>query len=510
MRPNLWLDAARAVRSPEEPTEVVLILGNPSDRPLLTPLPAEGWWHLARLHLTGPDGTMSEIGFPPVNSEAAMNQEPLVIFEGAEIETSFSLDGRAPVRAPGDYLLVGVVETPDGPWEITSAHWYAEGAQTTEVALPSCRGRTEIHATTCWTLFHGDRLTSLMMRSITSNDPSNPDGVQIFTPERLHEPDPGAHDLVAMECSDPEPSPSEQWVAWLSGRKLHAGMPFVLFNTTALELPDSPTRIIPRVLPRPGNGANIFVLGKEGRELWAVSIDGPRLSEQITRENLDDGDFEDPRSRVVMAAPELRARLTLPRECYHGAVAQGVAAAKSITGLVFTVQHHSGIDVLYAVMSDDGSTTPWQRARVDRAVLLPGTDPAITLDEHGVASVAVLFRTKPSGDDPGRLGLARLAFSADGEPLWVGGIGLADLGQLPEEPVTARLELYIDVEMSHPRCDWCVLFPGNVCQVGRGERAPQTLHPHDSIVQPITLLTSLEYSAIAARSSNGMLHFVCF
>jgi hypothetical protein len=470
----------------------------------------DNWWRAARLQLTGPDGRVQHIDFTKGEASRPASQRILELEDGDEIEKSFSLEGRVRTREPGWYELSGVIESTAGRWTIPKARWFVETPRPMEVAIPFCRGNTDANSIPCWTLFHGERLTSLMLRKFARNDFSNAVGINVSTPERLHEPDPAAGRLVAMESPLAEPHSLMQWVAWLSGQKLHLGVPFAGFNIVSFDLPSAPLRIIPRLLAHPEGGVDTFVLRDDGRELWLVRSDPPVLAQAKPAEVSEEDPNEAPGSQVLMPAPQLFTRFVLPQAFNQGAVARGIGAVDNLTGIVFTIQHSSSVEVLYGAWRDDGSVPAWRSVHINQVILFRGADPAIVVDEQGIAHVAVIFHTAASGSDSGRIGVARMAFNPEGFPLWVEDIGRKDLGVLPGKPISAAIAFHVDQETLNIRADWCVLLQENVCFIGRGSSNSLTFKPRDTVVQPIALHSSLEYTAIATRGTDGALRFVHF
>jgi hypothetical protein len=434
--------------------------------------------------------------------------EPLVIFGEAEREARFSLDATADVSAPGEYRLRGALEHGGGRWELPEVRWFSEAAGLFEIALPRCPGREDVETTPCWAVVHGQRLTALTLRDLVHGDISDAERIRAMPSERVHELDAGAHGLVAMECPVSEPDLRSTWVAWLSGRTLHAGVAFHLFHEVRLPLPGEPSRIV-GVLARDDGGADLLVLRDDGRALWRVRCAGPVLRDEAPADagaESDDDDLADPRERVHAEAPRLVAALDLPGPVAHASTARGGGSGARITGLVMAAQRGRDVEVLYAALEDDTAPPRWRAARIEEARLLSGADPVVSIDARGVARVSVLFV-----DSAGHGGLAHMAFAPDGEPLWVRGVGRVDLGPIPGEPTAAGLALYVDEDAGERRCDWAVLLPGNVLWAGRGGgHAPRARSSPHAIARPVTVWALAEGSAVAACDDGGRLRFVPF
>jgi hypothetical protein len=156
----------------------------------------------------------------------------------------------------------------------------------------------------------------------------------------------------------------------------------------------------------------------------------------------DEDYFPDPRDLVRIAPPETLG-VAVPAKAAQGAVARW----KELTAVALLSQAAPFIEVHYGVTTDSGIV--WGMARIDEAEIVPGADPALTLDDHGVGRVGVLFRSGES------LGIAALAFDAEAKPLWSNGVRreLADHKSVAKRgAISPRL----DAESGRWICSWAI------------------------------------------------------
>lgn len=487
--PIAKLGITHSVRLPGEPFAFQLLLRNPTPEDLPVSLPATCWWAGARFELVRPDRSRSEF----LLDGNAINDGPdLEIFEEAELAAPFSLEGRITgLTLPGEYELSGVLPTREGAIAIAPVRWLVEDTAPMEAFVAPMSQVDRIEDLSYWTLLRGEKRAALYRGGLSVAEDAARE--RIATSGMEHVADVGrlARGLVGMEFpGDPLP-PRNRWLAWLEGDVFHAGVPFALFNSTSVELPGRPGRILPNLVAEADAGAAAWVLSETGDVLWVVRLRAP---EEVTPAASEDDDyFPDPRDLVRVPAPDVSS-MPLPAAFTHGSAARW----KGITAVALLERSRETLDVHYGIVEEN--SVVWGAARIDHAEPMEGADPAIALDDRGIGRVAVLFRSGRS------IGVATLAFDREAKPIWSSGIRRELYGSVDQscrgaislqlDPATGRWVTSWAVEQD----DGSVLFPD-----GNGGFRTAQRNGHQ-LVRP-ALAVWPERWGIGYQSEEGQLRF---
>jgi hypothetical protein len=498
---NLQMRPVQAVSTALEASEFRLVLQNPNAADV--PIPAD-WFAGLRIGIFHPDGERTMVAPFGSNTvpDATSNDE---ILGNSERERRFTLPGAA---LPGLYVLLANLTV--GQAMHAAAKWYLEAPQPLSLAINSAGGALGERA---WILSPGDKQTTLFQTSIGWCDVSEPSPVRTGHPGRLALLDRAAHGLVA--CDLPAFSPERQFqrVAWLSGADtLHVGSTAVLFDSSSIALPGPARRILAPLLVSEDGACDVIVLSADGRTVWAYRC-APAFARQAppvqpppqageTEAEPEDwetapvaDDAEDGAAPFTPGAdvpvPELVATIPLEIAASAGAVSAGANGS----GLVLAADAGESIEVWLYLQDDELRPKVRSRVRIQNANLISGCDPWIELDEYGLTRVAFLFQ------EPGGVGLAKLAFDANAEAVWVPGVARQRVAPLAAAPSEGALAATGDSEWS---LAWCVRTAENelVGSLPGGglRRKKLTATP----VHPLLLLATPDRMAVATDSGEGI------
>ena len=265
----------------------------------------------------------------------------------------------------------------------------------------------------------------------------------IGSPGRESVEEAAARGLVACALPSFEREREHQRVAWLCGQNLTVGTTAVLFDKASVRLPDAASRILSPLLVKEDGTCDIFVLSEDGLAIWVF-----RGGAAVPHVEEADGPPFIPGADVPI--PELTGTISLSFPFTAGAVAAGA----NYSALVMAADASGCIEVLHQTLDYSAQPCVGNRARIEKASLIPGCQPWIAVDEAGRTRVAVLFY------EPGpeiHVGLAKLVFDDDGEPVWVEAVGRQRLGVLRDVPLDGALAA--GGETGWPLA-WCVRTAG--------------------------------------------------
>lgn len=499
---NLQLIPVREISAPFEAPEFRLVLQNPNRADIRI---RSDWYAGARIGIFHPGGertVLMPFGEQGV-ARAGLDDE---ILSRSERERRFTLRGAA---SPGLYVLAAKLAS-DVPMH-ASCKWFLEALQPLGLAVSRAGGEPGEWA---WVLSPGMKQGTLFQIPIGLCDVAEPAPVRAGTPERTAVVDAAAHGLVACALPESGGRREHQRVAWLSGSNvLHVGVTAVLFDGVEVSLPGPPRRILAPVLVKEDGACDVFVLSGDGLAIW-VYRGPPAVPRKVPPspslgpmdegqpEDLDtlppDEDEEDSEPAFLpgadVPAPELTSTIPLTSAATSGAVTGG----PGYSTLALASDAGEAIELLHQVL--DGSLQPAARnhARIERASLIAGCDPWIAVDDRGITRVAVLFHEREA--ESHAVGMAKLAFDRDAEPVWIEGVGRQRAGLLRVAPVDGALA---GTGADGWPLAWCVRTADGEL-VGSLGGAAHSRRITDRAVRPMVLLTTPERMAVAMESDDGI------
>jgi hypothetical protein len=465
---------------------VRIVLGNPSAQELATDLPAR-WQSALAMRLWGPDGTeRTWAPFPEVG--AAAPESFLTLYEGAELESSFSLPG-AWLSRPGSYRLSAALRHRAGVLEFPEAELDVEPVRHVQLAVASSSHVDEDDVVPYWLLLASPANAFLKQGTVGISDRT---GLPVLAPSsELLELPSGSVGLTAPAASD-TPAP----IAWLCGDSFHAGVHSYRFVRSEVALPGSPARILSRMIAGRDGGVWVGVLSADAFELWALEVKPVVLQAPGPLEG-EEEEWVDTSPRPRLPVPGLAATVRLPAAASGAAiVARDPGAAPAVA---YVSTESSGLGVRFALSIEEAIQCRWRRVRLEGASPLPGLDPVLTADGHGGMRLSLLVTSEDPAAPFGRLGLVHLGFDPEGEPAVWPGLGWEDQGALPSSPLAASLLVHRIADASEIRCDWCVVCDDGRTVARQGSRAISESTLPAAAVHPLVLLSQEGRLALAVH-----------
>ena len=510
---SLQLYSAASVLSVEDPFQPYLIVANRTESTLVAPnLDGRGHREIL-LTLIDPHGHSSTFALPDDLGHEPAAAPHADLEPGHSVMRTFSIPS---TRLPGPYRLSAGFRT--GEQELTSniLEWSRETASVQALVVPGYRGALNPSGQRAYFLLSGPRLRRLYACQLVCDEAAESGLLRADASEPLLDLSEPVDSLAAISGLQARPDRLQEWLLWLSGGTLHAGIEFYGFQHLSCPLPFPGARMASQIPAPDGLGCDVLLTSDDNCSLAIVRFGRPTAQPMLesapeiiedypTSPALEDQDGEDeddePLCPVDIPAPAIVWQHRFAEPLASAALANPTASQdQERAALAVAVQRPDEVEVFFSTWASP-STPTFDSIVITDAQLLPNCPITMAVDRRGRAHIALLLtKTNPGGDR--QVVLARTLFGEDGRARLDRESVLHEAAPLPPETVSGAISFFIDDSGGPWAIDWTVLLPGNRCLASDRTGPARLVSPKATILNPVSTL-SFEARASIPAAEGG-------